>query len=161
MAISLRVADEVWLAAASLHRAHPDQADFTIAELLAHAAAANLTGKPLRPGIRVHVYQHCVANRPPNPGRYRMLVETAPRRRRLYRPGDPCHPLRTAGKDVPDPAEIPLPCRDLIDWYHAHFVAERAGRVQDPLLALRGVGKALWADEDADDYVQRQREGWQ
>jgi len=30
----------------------------------------------------------------------------------------------------------------------------------DPLLALRGSGRALWADEPADAYVQRLREGW-
>lgn len=30
----------------------------------------------------------------------------------------------------------------------------------DPLLALRGSGKELWADEHADDYVRRLREGW-
>ena len=30
---------------------------------------------------------------------------------------------------------------------------------RDPLLALRGSGKDLWADEHADDYVQRLRGG--
>jgi hypothetical protein len=29
-----------------------------------------------------------------------------------------------------------------------------------PLLALRGSGKHLWADEHADEYVRRLREGW-
>ncbi len=28
----------------------------------------------------------------------------------------------------------------------------------DPLLSLRGSGKALWADEHADEYVRRLRE---
>jgi len=28
----------------------------------------------------------------------------------------------------------------------------------DPLLALRGSGKHLWADEHADEYVRRLRE---
>jgi hypothetical protein len=32
---------------------------------------------------------------------------------------------------------------------------------EDPLLALRGSGKRLWADEHADDYVRRLREGWE
>jgi hypothetical protein len=31
---------------------------------------------------------------------------------------------------------------------------------EDPLLALYGSGKDLWADEDADEYVRRLREGW-
>jgi len=30
----------------------------------------------------------------------------------------------------------------------------------DPLLALMGSGKDLWADEHADEYVRRLREGW-
>jgi hypothetical protein len=30
----------------------------------------------------------------------------------------------------------------------------------DPLLALRGSGRELWADEQADQYVRRLREGW-
>ena len=31
----------------------------------------------------------------------------------------------------------------------------------DPLLALCGSGKALWADEHFDEYVRRLREGWE
>jgi len=30
----------------------------------------------------------------------------------------------------------------------------------DPLLALFGSGKDLWADEHADEYVRRIRQGW-
>lgn len=30
----------------------------------------------------------------------------------------------------------------------------------DPILALRGEGRELWADEEADTYVSRLREGW-
>jgi hypothetical protein len=30
----------------------------------------------------------------------------------------------------------------------------------DPLLQLVGSGKDLWADEHADEYVRRLREGW-
>ncbi len=38
---------------------------------------------------------------------------------------------------------------------HAERSAER-----DPLLALIGSGKDLWADEHADEYVRRLREDW-
>ena len=31
----------------------------------------------------------------------------------------------------------------------------------DPLLALYGSGKSLWAKEHADEYVARLREGWE
>jgi len=35
-----------------------------------------------------------------------------------------------------------------------------ANESPDPLLALYGSGKDLWADEDVDEYVRRIREGW-
>jgi len=31
----------------------------------------------------------------------------------------------------------------------------------DRLLALRGSGKHIWADEGADAYIRRLREGWE
>ncbi len=31
----------------------------------------------------------------------------------------------------------------------------------DPLLALRGSGRGLWANQHADDYVRSLREGWE
>ena len=31
----------------------------------------------------------------------------------------------------------------------------------DPILGLLGLGKEIWADEDADAYVRRLREGWE
>ena len=97
------LADEVWLAAALLHREHPDREDFTVAEIVERARQEGLTPE-LRPGVYVHALLHCVANRPPNPARYRMLVETAAGRRRLYRPGDPADEARRGGKVAP------LPC---------------------------------------------------
>lgn len=157
----IRVADEVWIATASLHRSRPDAPDFAIAEILAQAEAAQVAGLPLRPGVKIHIYLHCVANRPPNPGRYRMLFETAGGRRRLYRPSDPCHPLRAAGKTVPKRADIPAADGGLIDWYENVYVAGAAGRAADPILGLRGLGREIWADEGADAYVRRQREAWQ
>src|SRR5712692_5924562 len=85
--IQIKVADEVWIATALLHREHPDQSDFEIDEIM-QRAAREAGIQPLRPGVYVHVVQHCVANRPPNPGRCRMLYESAPGRRRLFRSGD-------------------------------------------------------------------------
>ena len=155
----VKVADEVWLAAAILHRRHPDRTDFAIDEIMAEAESADVTGMPLRPGVKVHVYQHCVANKAPNPGRYRMLYETSSGRRRLFRPGDPCDPGRENGKDVPARDAVPTEYRGLIDWYHAEFSGEN-GRTEDPVLALRGLGKEIWENEDADEYVRRQRADW-
>lgn len=36
-----------------------------------------------------------------------------------------------------------------------------ARQVEDPILTLLGPGAWMWADEDADAYVRRLREGWE
>ena len=71
----------------------------------------------LRPGVYVHAALHCVANRPPNPGRYRMLYETRPKYRRLFRLGDNYDPQREGSKITPEADEIPLRYDDLLEWY--------------------------------------------
>ena len=159
--VKIRIADEVWIAAALLHRRHPDRDDFTVAEIVRSAEAEKAAGPgPLRPGVQAHVYLHCVANKAPNPGRYRMLVETSRGRRRLFRPGDPRHRLRASGKDVPNARDIPPAYGELLDWYRREYVGETGGRDADPILSLRGMGKEIWAREEADAYVTRLREGW-
>src|SRR5437868_5440383 len=95
--LELKVANEVWIAAALLHREHPEALDFEISEIVERARREGLR-KPFRPGVYVHVVQHCVANRPPNPGPYRMLLETRRGRRRLFRLGDPYSAGREGGK---------------------------------------------------------------
>ena len=57
----LKVADEVWIAAALLHRAHPEARDFAVEEIVQRAKQEGLC-KPFRRGVYVHVIQHCVAN---------------------------------------------------------------------------------------------------
>jgi hypothetical protein len=159
--IEIKVADEVWIAAALLHREHPDQTDFAI-ERIMQRATEEAGKQPLRPGVYVHVVQHCVANRPPNPGRYRMLYETAPGRRRLFRSGDNYDTAREGAKIVPTKDDIPSEYAALLDWYRDWAQDSEKDRIKnDPLLALRGSGKKLWADEHADDYVRRLREGWE
>jgi len=156
----VKVADQVWLVAALLHREHADRDDFTIDEILARARREPVS-RPLRPGFHVHVVQHCVANRKPNPGRWRMLMETAPGRRRLYRPGDPSHPARDGARMLPDAGQIPVEHRELLTWYRTEYGRRaHAARGPDPLLALRGSGRALWADESVEAYVRRLRERW-
>ena len=158
---SPKVADEVWLAVAMLHRENPGRADFTVAEIVERVRQAKLS-PAVRPSVYVHVVQHCVANRRPNPGRYRMLVETGENRRRLYRPGDPYDPAREGGKVTPARGDIPPEHHEVLDWYRRDYVAGTLGDSRiDPLLALRGSGRDLWADEHADEYVRRLREGWE
>ncbi|MCE2542770.1 MAG: hypothetical protein J4F30_04970 [Acidobacteria bacterium] len=155
------VADETWIATALLHREQPHRSDFTVGEIVQRAEQAQAAGEGrLRPGVKVHAYEHCVANKPPSPGRYRMLVETAKGRRRLFRPGDPCHAERRSGKDVPREDEIPPAYQGLLAWYRTEYAGRGGQRETDPILALSGTGKAIWTDEDADAYVERLREGW-
>jgi hypothetical protein len=155
----VKVADEVWIAAALLHREYPSAIDFSIEEVVEHARQEGLL-KPLRPGVYVHIVQHCVANRPPNPGRYRILYATSEGRRRLYRESDIYHPDREGGKSMPDPADLPTGYVELLEWYR-DWSREAAGHLaeSDLLLNSRGSGKKLWADEPVDDYVRRLREG--
>lgn len=158
---TIKVADEVWVATALLHREHPERSDFTVEEIVERAKKEE-RNIPFRPGVYVHVVQHCVANRAPNPGRYRMLFETGPGRRRLFRKGDSYHPEREGAKITPQQEDMPYGYDGLLNWYNDW--SAQAGRVteeSDPLLALRGSGKKLWADEHADEYVRRLREGWE
>lgn len=159
--VRTKVADEVWVATALLHRQHPEKADFAIDEIM-QRAAHEAYGEPLRPGVYVHIVQHCVANRPPNPGRYRMLYETAPGRRRLFRKGDSYNPAREGAKITPQMEDLPSEHTVLLSWYGVWGEAATARAIaDDPLMALYGSGKDLWADEHADDYVRRLREGWE
>lgn len=161
-----KVADEVWIATALLHRERPNEEAFSITEIVERAEREKLTPR-LRPGVRVHATLHCVADLPPNPGRYCMLRSVGRGRRRLFRPGDPVHPARSGAKTKPQRDELPEPFRELLDWYERDYApggrADRqGGRVErpDPLLALRGSGKEVWREEGPDEYVERLRSGW-
>jgi hypothetical protein len=157
---AVRVADEVWIVTALMHRENPDREDFTIEEIVARAKKEGIA--TFRPGVYVHVVQHCVANRAPNPGRYRTLFQTAKDRRRLFRPGDSYDPAREGSKVLPNREDIPAKYHSLLDWYNAKFASKRSViKRTDPLLALRGSGRKLWEDEHADDYIRRLREGWE
>ena len=139
----IKVADEVWIATALLHRKHPGRPDFTIKEIGESARGEGISAKH-RPGVYVHALQHCVANRPPDPGRYCMLFETAKGRRRLWRPGDRVDPRRSGAKTMPARADIPPEYHDLFDWYEAKYAraSKRKGST-DPILGLKGLGKRI------------------
>lgn len=159
--VEVKVADEVWIVTALLHREQTSATDFAIDDIVKRAEREKITRK-LRAGIYQHVVQHCVANRPPNSGRYRMLFETAPGRRRLFRNGDSYDPAREGAKTVPLREDLPSEYTNLLDWYRDWSQDSLEDRIKnDPLLALVGDGKELWADEHADEYVRRIREGWE
>lgn len=157
----IKVADEVWIATALLHQEFPDRIDFSIDEIC-DRARREVEEYALRPSVYSSIVQGCVANRPPNPGRCRMLLETAPGARRLFRTGDPYDPAREGSQRIPAKDDIPTQYWSLLDWYREWDQANAKERVNnDPLLALYGSGKDLWADEHADDYIRRLREGWE
>ena len=157
----MKVADEVWIATALLHREHPDSADFAVEQIVARARQEGLH-EPLRPSVYVHAVSHCVANRAPSPGRYRMLFETADSRRRLFRIGDTYHPDREGAKITPAAEDLPARYEVLLSWYRDWSREVTSNLVEnDPLLKAQGSGKHLWADEPADEYVRGLREGWE
>ncbi len=159
--LAVKVADEVWVVMALLHRDNPDRTDFTIDEIMDRARQAKITSD-LRSGVYAHIIQHCVANRAPNSGRYRMLYETQPGCRRLFRTGDSYDLAREGSKTEPLVDDLPEQYHDLLKWYRSWCAkAVKQAIEDDPLLALRGSGKEIWADEHADDYVRRLREGWE
>ena len=157
---AVKIADEVWIATALLHREQPDRRDFTTGEIIERARREAVTGE-LRPGVRVYVLLHCVANYPPNPARYRVLFATGKHTRRLFRRGDAYNDARRDSSFVPERSAIPARYHALLDWYASDYSQRRlAFDPADSILALRGTGKELWADEHADEYVRRLREDW-
>lgn len=158
---AVKVADEVWVATALLHKQNPDRKDFTVTEIVERARQENVAGK-MRPGVQVHAYLHCVGNLTPNPGRYRMLYATGKNTRRLFREGDDFHPRRRGGKVTPARESIPPKYRGLLDWYNAQYVGRKKKvTATDPILGLRGLGKEIWIGESPDDYVNRVRGRWE
>jgi hypothetical protein len=155
----LKIADEVFLATALLHREHPDRCDMPGSEIIQRIRTEF---GDLRPGVPVHVSVHCVANVEPEGGRYRMLYKTSNGNRRLLLSGDDIHPNRH-GKIFPAPEDIPEKYRDLVAWANQRYEAG-GGRSESPLLDFlsraRGLGKELWRGVNADEYVRELREGW-
>jgi hypothetical protein len=155
---TLKVADAVWVATAMLQREYPEKEGFSVAEIVERVKAEGLTeGEDV--SIYLHANQHCVANRPPNQARLRMLFETPGNLRRLYCPPEPCHPARN-GRFCPEPKELPsrlLGERDLIHWYDKWCVEQhKRATTHDPLLALAGTGDGRWGS-DAVAYVNKLR----
>jgi hypothetical protein len=114
----MKVADEVWVAAALLQRQMPQRDDFTPKEIKEMAEKEKLPGR-FRPGFGQHISRHCVANKPADPGNHRMLFRTRRGWRRLFRQGDELHvhESRKTGKRRPEAEDLPEKYRELVDWY--------------------------------------------
>ena len=149
------------VATALLHREQPKLADFAVEDIVDRAQKEGLV-QPLRPGVYVHAVQHCVANRPPNPGRYRMLFETGSGRRRLFRKGDIYHPAREGAKVTPAPEDVPAAYRSCSPGIATGPRQRRSLREKEiPCSALSALGGASGLASMRDKYIRRLREGWE
>jgi hypothetical protein len=156
------VADEAWVALAILHRKNPQRASFTPREILDQVKLERAHPE-LRAGVQAHIYLHNVANIEPNSARYRMFYKLEDNTYRLYRPGDSAHPLRK-GKTAPNRAELPDKYHELLDWYEHEYCKGGVPSIpeeRDPILQMWGLGKEIWADTNADDFVAELRAGWE
>jgi len=157
------VADEAWIALALLQKRYPARQSFSAKEILEQVRKEHAFPE-LRPGVQVHIHQHNVANVEPNPARQRMFYRLEDDALRLYRPGDPAHPLRK-GKMAPRRSELPEKYHHLIDWYEREYCKRerdtKSAQDRDPILRMWGLGKEIWQGVDADEYVRSLREDWE
>ena len=153
----LKVADEVWLALAVLHRENSSRNSYSPGEIA--ASAQNLHPQtPNRPGVMPHIYAHCVANVRPTSGRYRMLYRTSDGGLRLYRDGDDYHPAREGSKVTPERVALPETYREVHDWYFRDYCAPRGEDDEDPLMELVGLGADVWNRlGGGDEFIRWQR----
>lgn len=163
----LLLADRIWIAVALLHQEHPGSEDFSKDEIRRKLNDSGLANGTERGSVNAHLKEHLVANVPPSTSKYRMLYETTPGGNlRLFRPGDFTYATRyqkrKPSKTVPKREEIPQQYWPLLDWYDNWSKETRtpnssANWEDDPLIRLIGSGKHIWADEHADEYVERLR----
>jgi hypothetical protein len=163
-ASELRLADRIWLAVAMLQQQFPHAA-FSKTEIRQELHKSELGNGANPASINAHLKQHLVANVPPSTGKYTMLFETKIGFLRLYHPGDLIDPQRRSVrgfKYMPKREEVPSKYHPLLDWYEEWCRQQGARSTvdweDDPLIQLVGSGKHIWADEHADEYVNRLRE---
>lgn len=159
------LADRIWVAVALLHQESPMREDFSKDEIRQKMRNAGMMSDLKAGSVAAHLKEHLVANVPPSTGKYRMLFETRPGRLRLFLPGDRIDPGRASRrptKQHPNPDELPAQYLPLLDWYERwsrqNQVSPRPVKYgDDPLIRLLGSGQHIWADEHADEYVERLR----
>ena len=140
--VSLKVADEVWISTALLHRKLPDRRDFSVGEIVAQADAERATGAPLRPGVQVsrlsalRGQQGSQSGALPHVGRD---VEGAPAA--CSAPGTPATRVVSGARRRRAEDELPPEYRELLSWYRRDYVGDDSRREVDPILALRGAGR--------------------
>jgi hypothetical protein len=161
VAIYIRVADECWIALASLHRDHPDRSSFSASEILDRVKGKKVSPE-LRAGALPHIYLHNVANLPPNSATHRMFYKKEDGTFRLFKPGDEFHPKRR-GKTCPERGELPTEYQPLLDWYQRDYCGRTLRQTpnEDFVLQMRGIGGEIWTDMNSDEFVLSLRSGWE
>jgi hypothetical protein len=158
VAIDFKIADQVWVATALLHREQPNRRDFSKQEIRQRAHQEYPQGAS-RPGISQHISTHCVASNPPSPAKHRMLTRTGTGRRRLFRTGDKFHPLRSEGNVTPPREDLPEKYHHLLTWYETEYDRQATtqgpgekpgGATSETLMRLMG----RISREDADEMVK-------
>jgi hypothetical protein len=159
----VKVADELFVILALLHRENPTKKAFTTGEVIERARVEGLGSS--EGSLRAHASGHAAANRPPGRnGRYRIVFVEDDKRIRLLRPEDYVHPDRHQ-KFYPEPEEIPSRYLELLEWTkrwrEKPITADFDTGWLSGLKQLRGLGKESWKGIDADEYVADLRKGWQ
>ena len=114
----------VWIATATLHTEHGNDASFTNSDIIDKIDEQNLCDVSYKT-IVDHVAGHCVANAPStSTTTHRKTYRVGPGRYRLYRRDDPHHPARKNGKIAPLKFELPGPYKDLRRWYDEEYCGD-------------------------------------
>jgi hypothetical protein len=158
----LKAADLVWLAAVQLKKDQQERAGFSPDEILKKALEIEPDNGFSQSTLRTHISRHCVANLPPAGAQHRMLTKNPNGSYRPYRHGDEYHPARASGKTCPDANAIPSKYKDLIAWFDIEYDRRpNALSDEDPLLALRGLGKELWKElGGGEKFIHELRANW-
>jgi hypothetical protein len=139
----LSIADTIWLATALLHEAQPHETGFTHETILRKVAQLNPSLNPR--SVSTHLSTHCVASKKANPATLRILSENPDGSLRLFRVGDSFHPTRRAGRTSPKPDVLPPQYRHLLQRHAGGPPGKLdVSPMEDPILAISGVGKEMW-----------------
>lgn len=141
----MTVADTIWVAAKLLERERPDVRGFSKDEI--EQKVRQIDPSLRAATVSMHLSAHCLAWKPARPSALRTLSQNPDGSLRLFREGDPYHPDRTRGRTTPKLSALPDEYRNLLEDHGAQGEGEsrKADSTEDPILALTGVGREMFA----------------
>ena len=157
MPADMTIVNAVWVATSLLHREHPERKGFAPEEIVQLVIERRWT-EGAEDSVRLHVNQHSVANRKPQPNRACMLFDPGNGLRRLFRRGDRVFPGKDATRTHPNWDDLPSQYQDLRRWYEEVWEKSQTASQEDPLFALIGTWNG--GGESPDEYVARLRADW-